>query len=536
MTIRKSPFIDPTQQQQEQQFLQEVQRQRLGQGLQQQQKQQQEVQLQQLERQLQDYRLESEQIPVERVTTMASANPAPVNTTMVPSGGVGNAQIPEKLIKPWKMGTPNKYIFLNANVVDVVKGDIIYGATVTIKDGHIASVDHSSPPNSPKLNNQMDATTVDLKGRFICPGLFDSHVHLTSTAGFSSLMQGGLGEDLKESYFRQPYLVGQILARGFTSLRDCGGATLALKEAIADDVFPGPRLFIANKALSQTGGHGDGRGPHQIKQCCGGGDTGLTEVADGVPAVLLAARTQLRTGADFIKIMVGGGVASPSDKLDSRQFTPDELRAISDVAEGAGTWVTAHAYTPAAIQHAVRNGIKGIEHGNMIDQETAELMAKEGVWLTPTLVTYDALGSAKYTGFLPPASQDKNRQVLKQGLESLQIASEAGVKICLGTDLLGPLHAEQSREFTIRKQVLSNADILRSATVTPAEMYRQGDILGQIKEGFLADLLILKKNPLEDISILDNPKENILSVLKNGRVYSSRWEGLPTDVEQPARL
>lgn len=312
-------------------------------------------------------------------------------------------------------------------------------------------------------------------------------------------------------------------------MRDTGGATLALKEAIEDDVFPGPRLTISNKALSQTGGHGDMRGVHDTQKCCGG-DSGLTNVVDGVPGCIQATREQLRTGADFIKIMAGGGVASPTDKLENTQFTAAEIQAIAEVADTYGTYVTAHAYTPKAIRHAVDNGVKGIEHGNFIDEETAQYMAKKGVWLTPTLVTYDAMGSDKYAGFLPPANRAKNKEVLSRGLESLRIAEEAGVTICHGSDLLGPLQEEQSREFGIRARALSSKAALQGATVNAARLLRQENFLGQIKKGFAADLLILNGNPLEDVSILDEPERTVLVVIKNGRVYTSRWGKLPEDV------
>ena len=463
-----------------------------------------------------------------------AARDPPSNDAIVPFDSSSTTRgIPAKLIKPWSMGPQNKYIFTNANVVDTKKGIIVPHATVTISDGFIDSIESSS--KSLAVEATSNATVVDLEGKYLCPGLFDCHVHIMATAGDTGAVSSGLSKDAKISLFRQPYLCGQILSRGFTTVRDTGGASLALKEAIEDDVFPGPRLFISNKALSQTGGHGDSRKAHE-NNCCPSGDADFAEIADGVPAALLATRTQIRVGADFIKIMVGGGVASPTDKLESTQFTAEEIQAISTAAASAGTYVTAHAYTPKAIRHAIDNGVKGIEHGNMIDEDTAKVMAERGIWLTPTLVTYDAMGSDKYAGFLPPANAKKNRAVLSAGVESLRIAAAAGVKICHGSDLLGPLHAEQNREFSIRAKALSGKQILQSATVIPAEMLGQKDVLGQVKEGFVADLLVLRKNPLEDVSSLDDPENNILSVVKNGRVYSSRWKGLPTDVQQVARL
>lgn len=434
--------------------------------------------------------------------------------------------IPEKLIKPWKLPQQNTYLFVNANVVDTAKGLVIKNTTVKISNGLIESVGGSLADNTGN-----DAIVVDLQGKYLSPGLIDCHVHVSSVPGEAGL-DGGFNMDATVSHLRQSFVCGRILSKGFTAVRDTGGATLALKEAIQDGVFPGPRLFIANQALSQTGGHGDRRGAHDHSGLCCGGTAGLSNVVDGVPECIRATREQLRTGADFIKIMVGGGVASPTDRIENTQFTADEIKAISEVARSYGTWVTAHAYTPRAIRHAVENGVTGIEHGNFIDKETAEFMAENAVWLTPTLVTYDAMGSDKYKGFLPPENQRKNQEVLERGLESLKIAAAAGVTICHGSDLLGPLQAEQSREFGIRQQALSNKQVLQSATVNAARMLRQEDVLGQVKEKFVADLLILNGNPLDDVSILDEPEKNVLAVIKDGRVYTSRWSKLPEDVKE----
>lgn len=326
---------------------------------------------------------------------------------------------------------------------------------------------------------------------------------------------------------RQPFVVQEMLRRGFTSVRDCGGASLALKQAIEEGTIQGPRLFIAGHALSQTGGHGDSRAAHDTSECCG--PISISMVCDGVPACIKAARQELRTGADFIKIMTGGGVASPTDKLDSVQFTKDEVRAVTEVARNANTYVTAHAYTPRSIRHAVENGVSGIEHGNFIDEETARFMAERDVFLTPTLITYSVMASPEFRGFLPIESEAKNAEVLKQGLRSLQIASDAGVTICFGTDLLGPMGVAQTKEFALRSQVLSSKAILQSATINPAKRAGLSDFLGQIKEGFVADLLILNENPLEDITIFDKPEKHMLAVIKDGRVFHSRWSKLPQD-------
>lgn len=180
--------------------------------------------------------------------------------------------------------------------------------------------------------------------------------------------------------------------------------------------------------------------------------------------------------------------------------------------------------------------MRGIEHGNLIDEEAAALMAEKGAFLTPTLVTYEQLQSPDWPDFLPPESATKNKTVLQAGLEALKIAKKAGVTMCYGTDLLGPLTAAQTKEFSIRAQVLSSLEVLQSATVNPARMLREEKFLGQIKEGYAADLLILNANPLEDINILDKPEKHLLAVMKNGRIHQSRWSKLSEDVLKPQHL
>lgn len=472
---------------------------------------------------------ERTQPPTASTSTSTSTSSATANI----SDAVENCStingIPEKLVRPWKLAPQKTYILKNASIVDAASGSIHSKQYIKLSGGLIEEIGDSVSSTS------SEDIVIDVSGKYICPGLIDCHVHLVSVAGEASLSASIGTSEPAISYFRQPFLCKQILSRGFTSVRDTGGATLELKQAIDDDVFPGPRLTISNKALSQTGGHGDMRGSNDKQKCCGG-DSGLTSVVDGVPGCIRAARDQFRTGADFIKIMSGGGVASPTDKLENTQFTAAEIQAIAEVADTYGSYVTAHAYTPKAIRHAIDNGVKGIEHGNFIDEETARHMARKGVWLTPTLVTYDAMGSDKYAGFLPPANRAKNRDVLDKGLESLRIAEAAGVTICHGSDLLGALQEEQSREFAIRAKALSNKAVLQSATVNAARMLRQEKFLGQVKQGFAADLLILNGNPLEDVSILAEPKKTILAVIKNGRVYTSRWRELPEDVTEAPSL
>ncbi|KAF2095902.1 hypothetical protein NA57DRAFT_43971 [Rhizodiscina lignyota] len=426
----------------------------------------------------------------------------------------------ENPVKPWLPPPQEKYIFHGAYLIDPIVGSIST-KTVTIAGGLIASIDE---PFDEPLEDTVDTIDVDAKGKYICPGLIDCHVHICAVPGEKDLAKIWSVVDSDISKYRHAWVCRATLERGFTSVRDTGGANLALKQAIAEGVFPGPRLFIAGKSLTQSGGHGDLRSSHDHGECC---SSGLSRLCDGVPECLKATREELRQGADFIKIMAGGGVSSPTDKLEHLQFTAEEIKAITTVAANAGTYVTAHAYTPQSIRLAVENGVKGIEHGNLIDEETAEFMAKNNIWLTPTLIAYSQMASAD--GFLPPESKVKNDEVLHAGLQSLRIASEAGVNMCYGTDLLGPLTAAETHEFQLRSMALKPLQILQSATVNPARMLGQEKQLGQIQQGFLADLLVLNANPLEDINVLDKPDSHLLAVVKEGRVVVSRWSELSVE-------
>ncbi|KAH8653176.1 amidohydrolase [Tricladium varicosporioides] len=436
----------------------------------------------------------------------------------------------ERVIKPWKAFPPKPYIFTNANIIDPVDGTVHEGMTVKLSKGVIEVIQSST--SAPESSN--GSVTIDLRGKYLCPGLFDCHVHIIAVPGEQEWRDTKL-VDTQTSAYRQAYVCESMLQRGFTTVRDCGGATLALKRSIEDGLIQGPRLFIAGDFLSQSGGHGDTRGPHDRSDivCCGGGSSNFpSKICDGVPECLRSARENIRTGSDFLKIMGGGGVCSPTDRIDNIQFTAEEVQAITTVAKHSKTYATSHAYTPESIQQALNNGVMGIEHGNLIDQETAELMASKGAYLTPTLVTYSAMAHKKHEGYMPIESMEKNTEVFMAGLRGLKIASDAGVNICFGSDLLGHLTASQSEEFSIRSQVLSPLDILQSATITPAKMMGQERFLGQIKPGFAADMLVLNANPLENIEVLANPEKHVLAVLKGGRVCVSRWRKLNQDVRK----
>lgn len=437
----------------------------------------------------------------------------------------------EKIFTPWKLSPQPRYTLTRANVISPLDGSIQRDATVVLEGGKVQSVqgtleDGHAPPGS---------ITIDLGGKYIIPGLWDCHVHLAAVQGVASFTQM---MDLSEStsLLRQPEVGLPMLQRGFTTVRDCGGALLPLKLAFEQGIHPGPRLFIAGRQLSQSGGCGDKRGPDDDEICCGGSKQISCRIVDGVPECLKFTREELRLGSDFIKIMAGGAVSSASGRLNDLEFTEDEIKAITTVASNAGTYVTAHAYTPAVITQAVNCGVKGIEHGNLLDKPTAELMAREGVYLTPTLAGYAAASMPEFSGFVMPESVPKLKEAVASGLRALELAKEAGVTICFGTDLLGPLHFAQTKEFQIRKTVQSPLEILQSATVNAARMMQRQDDLGQVAPGFLADLLVLNANPLDDITVLDRPEKHLLAVFKEGRAVVSRWSSVEVENRGTTRI
>lgn len=443
--------------------------------------------------------------------------------------------VTEADLKPWLRPPPKRYILTNARIVDVATGKILQNKAVKLQDGRIHSIQESAATLIAEAQQKDGYAIIDCQGNYLTPGLIDCHVHLMAVPGFGDLSKA-FGNPHDVSVLRQPYVCSQMLHRGFTSVRDCGGALLALKEAINDGVFPGPRLFIAGHALSQSGGHADYRGPHDHSFCCGGVTTGLGRVCNGVSQCMQAVREEIRTGADFIKIMGSGGVSSPTDKIDHLQFTKAEIRAMAECAANAGTYITAHAYTAKAIRHCIDNGARGIEHGNFIDEPTAKLMADKGCFLTPTLVTYAEMASPRWKGYLPPESMSKNEEVLEAGLHALKTAHDAGVTICYGTDLLGPLGQAQTREFTLRSKVLSPLEVLRSATINAARLVMQENSLGQIKPGFEADILLVASNPLEDATIFDDAEKKVIMVIKEGRICKSRRDDLLEDVVLPVKI
>ena len=362
------------------------------------------------------------------------------------------------------------------------------------------------------------AETIDLNGRTLMPGLIDAHVHVIAVdAALARLAE----QPLTLTSLQAAKLMEGMLRRGFTTVRDAGGADGGLAEAVAQGLVTGPRLFPSGQALSQTGGHGDLRPRTRSVvtcACCEYG-AGLARIADGVDECRRAARDELRKGATQIKIMASGGVASPYDPIGNLQYSNEEMRAIVEEAHGWHTYVLAHAYSPEAIRRAIDNGVRSIEHANLIDRDTAERVKAAGGYVVPTLVTYDALHRFGRDFGLSEVSLDKLAEVREAGLHSLETLQAAGVPIGYGTDLLGPMHRYQTREFVLRAEAMRPIDVIRSATTVNAALLNRSGELGVVAPGARADLIVLDGDPLADISLLDGEGEHLALVMKDGVLH-----------------
>lgn len=391
---------------------------------------------------------------------------------------------------------------------------------VHIVGGRIAEVleqDNASVTNAVEKQEQKRHTMhIACGGRHLLPGLCDAHCHVTAhTADLNAML--AVPESLVTVHATN--ILRSMLHRGFTTVRDCGGADWGLAQAIEDGLVAGPRLLFTGHALSQTGGHGDMRKKGEDCFACGAALRGIGRVCDGDAQVRIAARDELRKGAHCIKVMASGGVSSPTDRLTNTQFSMQELKAIVEEARAASTYVCAHAYTSEAISRAIDAGVRSIEHGNYLDKQTAEKMAANGTFLVPTIITYKALADGGRAAGMPQQLVDKVGDLVDAGLRSLDIAARAGVRICFGSDLLGSLQERQLEEFLICGQRMPSTSVIESATVNCARLFNMEDCIGYIEPGFLADLILVDApvSPYEDSTILGN-EQAICLVIKEGVV------------------
>jgi imidazolonepropionase-like amidohydrolase len=406
----------------------------------------------------------------------------------------------------------------NVDVFDSVDAQVVGPMDVTVRDGLVASVVPAGPAE-PSAGVQIDGT-----GKTLLPGLIDAHWHAMFTTVPALVAQ--LSE-IGYVFARAIVSARETLLRGFTTVRDLGGPVFGLKQAIDEGVVAGPRIFPAGGFISQTGGHGDFRLPNEVPRGVVGHLSyseiiGAAVIADGEAEVLRGAREMLRRGASQLKLMAGGGCASPYDPLDVAQYTEAEMRAAVEAAENWGTYVTVHAYTPRAIRTAVDAGVRCIEHGHLADEETAALLAEKDIWwcLQPFLDDKDAVP-------LPPPNQAKFQQMAAGTDTAYELAIKHQVKVAFGTDILfdAKLASRQGAQLAKLTRWYTPAEVLQQATIRNAELLAMSGPrnpypgrLGVVAEGALADLILVDGNPVADISLLARPDEAFTAIIKDGRL------------------
>jgi imidazolonepropionase-like amidohydrolase len=403
-------------------------------------------------------------------------------------------------------------VFTNAFLIDCTGNDPADGATVVIEGERIKEVLPSGRVGA--LRGPVE--TLDLHGRTLMPGLTDAHVHICA-------VEGNIAEQHR---YNPPSLIvakalrrmEQALLQGFTTVRDAGGADFGFREASATGLYPGPRLLVSGRVLSQTGGHGDKRRRSEWIEpigCCSGM---VGVIADGPDEVRKAAREQIRHDVDQIKIMASGGAMSPGDELDTTQYTVAEMQAAVEEARAVGKYVLAHAYSPSAVRNALQAGVRSIEHGNLIDETGAREIQQAGAFLVPTMITYEAIWREGKGYGITEHQLQKINMARERSVEGITHAYRAGCKIGSGSDLLGDMQAQRTVELELKGQVMKPMEVLRSATMVNAELFRMEHVIGSIEPGKYADLIVVHGDPLKDLRVFQNP-DNLRLIMKGGDVF-----------------
>jgi imidazolonepropionase-like amidohydrolase len=414
-------------------------------------------------------------------------------------------------------------LFQNVRIFNGKSAALSAASNVLVKGNTIERI--SVSPITVQTNS--DVRIIAANGRVLMPGLIDAHWHAFMAATPQMLLMTADSSYLQLLAARQ---AEATLMRGFTTVRDLGGPVFGLKRAIDEGVMIGPRIYPSGAFISQTSGHGDFRFVFELPRTLGGPLShseveGVAAIADSPDEVRLRTREQLRNGASQIKLMAGGGVASPNNPIESTQYTEAEIRAAVEAAENWGTYVTVHTYTPRAIRQAVAAGVKCIEHGQLIDEPTAKLLADKGIWwsLQPLLDDEDVPP-------LSPESRKKALEVFAGTDNAYQLAKKYKVKTAFGSDVLFDARIASRQGAILAKLVrwYTPAEALEMATADNGElMALSGFInpypgkLGVVEEGALADLLLVDGDPLENIKLLEDPDKNLLIIMKDGTIYKN---------------
>ncbi|TMD42690.1 MAG: amidohydrolase family protein [Chloroflexi bacterium] len=409
----------------------------------------------------------------------------------------------------------------HATLLDGTGRDPQPESRVVVDDGRISRISRSNGPSAPK-----GARVIDCQGRTLMPGLLDAHVHLASL-DLDPVAEVALAPAVIA--LRIARQIEETLQAGFTTVRDAGGLDWGFKDAVNRGLIRGPRLFISGPFLSQTGGHGDNQRPRTAREPFHAipGLTTETILADGADEVRRAAREALRRGADQIKVMASGGAASPTDELDHVQYSVDELSAAVGVARGVGTYVLAHAYGPGAIQACLRAGVRSIEHGNFLDEETADqMLSQSDTYLVPTVITYELLSHLEAGNGWTADNVRKIRQALTGAYDALGLAYEKGLRIGSGSDVLADMQGEKGKEIACQARIMGAMNAIVAATRTNAQLLRMEQEVGTLEEGKRADLIVLDADPLANPDIFGQANHVRLVVL-GGEVVKDLDGGTP---------
>src|SRR5438128_3783208 len=436
-----------------------------------------------------------------RLSVLRSASAGATSCAIVFSLLLGSSKVSRALLLYPREAAMAQVLFRNFRMLDPERDELVGGCEILVEGESIREV-------SERPIRAQDALAVDCGGRTLMPGLIDCHAHVVLSEVFLRQLEN---VPLTLMTARAVVALKAMLDRGFTTVRDTGGADWGLKAAVEQGLIDGPRLFIAGRAIGPTGGHADARRRTDSGPRCGccPALAFVMATADGEAEVRKVVREEMRQGCDQVKIMMSGGVASPYDPLDSLQFSPSEVAAAVEEAHAFGRYVCAHAYTPAAITRAAHAGVRTIEHGNLIDDASAKLMAEKGMFLVANLVTYFEMKKRAAEYGMTSDMLAKNDLVIDGALKSLEICKRHGVPVAYGTDLLGELQMAQSGEFALRAEVLSPAEIIRSATTIGAQVTRMEGKIGCLKPGAFADLLVVDGDPLKNLKLLGDQGQHL---------------------------